>query len=126
MTLNTPDGELSQFLSCTTERGARSDHHRACPRQSRVRDTGSGYFQYFNSELARYGWRATNPRRGFYSFNLGNWHIVALNTNCSDSGIDCVLIEKTWLEADLQADDHTCELAIAHHATLAGPGSWQA
>ncbi len=75
----------------------------------------AGYFQYFSSVLTQYGSTATDPRKGYYSFNLGDWHIVALNTNCSVSGISCTE-ERSWLKADLQADDHLCELAIAHHS----------
>ena len=114
-----PHGELSQFLSSYDPTwGAFRSITAPVPGNHEYETPGAaGYFQYFNSVLTPYGWRATNPRRGFYSFNMGSWHIVALNTNCSDSGIDCA-IEKTWLEADLQADDHTCQLAIAHHAKI--------
>lgn len=81
----------------------------------------AGYFQYFSSVLAQYGSTATDPKKGYYSFNLGDWHIVALNTNCSVSGISCST-ERSWLSADLQADTHRCELVFAHHAnsSLAG------
>src|SRR5262245_22737986 len=41
----------------------------------------SGYFDYFNGAGADSG-RAGHRSRGYYSFNLGAWHIVALNSNC--------------------------------------------
>jgi len=87
----------------------------------------AGYFQYFGSVLSAYGSTATDPKKGYYSFNLGDWHIVALNTNCSVSGVNCSA-ERSWLKSDLQADGHRCELAFSHHPTksfaqvLAGAG----
>lgn len=74
----------------------------------------AGFFQYFSSVLSPYGSTATDPKKGYYAFNLGDWHIVGLNTNCSVSGISCAS-EKSWLKADLQADGHVCELGFAHH-----------
>ena len=74
----------------------------------------AGYFQYFSSVLSPYGSTATDPTKGYYAFNLGDWHIVGLNTNCSVSGVNCTS-ERSWLKSDLQADGHLCELAFAHH-----------
>ena len=37
------------------------------------------YFDYF-------GWRA-EPRRGYYAYDRGSWHIVALNSNCDRTGL---------------------------------------
>jgi hypothetical protein len=38
--------------------------------------SGSGYFRYW-------GKQAGDPEKGYYSYDLGTWHIVVLNTNCS-------------------------------------------
>ena len=72
----------------------------------------AGYFQYFNSVLSAFGPTATDPAKGYYSFNLGDWHIVAINSNCF--AIDCPA-ELSWLQQDLAADTHLCELAFYHH-----------
>jgi hypothetical protein len=64
----------------------------------------SGYYTYF-------GARAGDPSKGYYSFNLGDWHIVALNTECKQ--INCAA-ERTWLKADLDADTHTCDALLWH------------
>ena len=39
----------------------------------------AGYFRYFGS-------RAGNPAKGYYSFDVGSWHVVALNSNCGAAG----------------------------------------
>jgi 3',5'-cyclic AMP phosphodiesterase CpdA len=71
----------------------------------------SGYYQYFGS-------RAGSSSKGYYSFNIGDWHVVALNTECSQ--IDCSA-ERTWARNDLNADTHLCEMAIYHRTKSAWP-----
>jgi hypothetical protein len=74
-------------------------------------DDAQGYFGYF-------GEAAGNPSEGYYSYNLGGWHIVALNSNlCLKIG-GCHLLspQVRWLKADLAAnDDKDCTLAYMHH-----------
>ena len=72
---------------------------------------GAGYYAYFGAAA---GVRA----KGYYSFDIGDWHVVALNTECKD--IDCAK-ERSWLEADLAADTHLCEVAIYHRAGVLWP-----
>ncbi len=75
----------------------------------------SGYFQYFSAVLSPYGKAATDPSKGYYSFNVGDWHVVALNSNCSRSGVSCTA-QQSWLKSDLQSDSHLCEIVFFHHA----------
>ncbi len=82
--------------------------------------TAAGYFQYFGA-LAGPSPTPSNPE-GYYSFNVGTWHIVALNSNCSDSGgcVDGVdgnttLAQTQWLQSDLAANPSSCVLAMWHH-----------
>jgi acid phosphatase type 7 len=73
--------------------------------------TASGYFTYFGSSAGS----------GSYSYDLGSWHIISLNSNCSDSG--CSDLEEgttssaqvSWLQNDLAAHQHQCTLAYWHH-----------
>jgi acid phosphatase type 7 len=73
--------------------------------------SASGYFSYFGAAAAG----------NYYSYNLGSWHIVALNSNCSDSGCGDSLggttssAELSWLQADLAAHPNQCTLAYWHH-----------
>lgn len=69
----------------------------------------SGYFSYF-------GAAAGDPARGWYSFDLGAWHVVALNSNCSQiGGCGTGSAEEQWLKADLAAHPGACTLAFWHH-----------
>ncbi len=71
----------------------------------------TGYFQYW-------GKQAGDPGKGYYSFDLGDWHIVALNTNCNAHGLGgCAegSPEETWLKQDLAGHPNACILAYGHH-----------
>ncbi len=69
----------------------------------------AGYFDYF-------GAAAGDPKKGFYSFELGAWHIVALNSNCSQvGGCHAGSPQETWLRQDLKANPTACTLAYWHH-----------
>jgi hypothetical protein len=70
-----------------------------------------GYFGYF-------GAAAGNPSQGYYSFDLGNWHVVGLNSNCTKIAGGCAAGggQETWLRADLAAHAGQCILAFDHHA----------
>ena len=69
----------------------------------------SGYRSYFGAsgKSALPG----DVLNGYYSYNVGSWHVVALDDNCDQ--VDCTA-ERSWLERDLAADTHTCELAYEH------------
>ncbi len=65
----------------------------------------TGYYGYFGSLAGPSG-------RGYYSFDLGNWHIVSLNSNISMSAGST---QEQWLRADLAASTKPCTLAYWHH-----------
>jgi acid phosphatase type 7 len=74
----------------------------------------SGYFQYFKG--------AAGPSmRGYYSYDLGSWHLIALNSNCSDAACGnyqsgkVSQAEVRWLQGDLAAHPNQCTLAYWHH-----------
>jgi hypothetical protein len=70
----------------------------------------SGYFGYFGSA-------AGDPSKGYYSYDLGEWHIVALNSMCEKvGGCGATSPMVSWLKQDLAAnDDKACTLAYFHH-----------
>lgn len=71
--------------------------------------TASGYFTYFGSI-------AGDPAKGYYSYDIGAWHIIALNSMCSSvGGCDAGSPEELWLKADLAAHPTMCTLAYWHH-----------
>ena len=68
-----------------------------------------GYFGYF-------GEAAGDPVMGYYSYDLGDWHIVAINSNCGKlGGCESGSPQEQWLRADLAAHPARCTLAYWHH-----------
>ena len=68
----------------------------------------SGYFNYF-------GAAAGDPAKGYYSYDLGAWHIIHLNTECIEiGGCTAGSPEEQWLRADLAAHPALCTLALGH------------
>lgn len=112
-------GEYAQFLaSYHPTWGAFRDISAPVPGNHEYETANAaGYFQYFDSVLSGYGSSATDHTRGYYSFDLGDWHIVAINSNCSH--VSCSA-QKSWLRSDLAADDHLCELVFYHHVKNKG------
>jgi len=70
----------------------------------------TGYYGYF-------GAAAGDPSRGYYSYDLGAWHIIVLNSNSSCTTISCAAgsPQDTWLRAELQSHSNVCTLAYWHH-----------
>jgi hypothetical protein len=68
----------------------------------------AGYYGYFGSA-------AGNPSQGYYSYNIGGWHMIALNTQCSSAGgCSSNSPQYKWLQSDLAADTSPCTLAYYH------------
>jgi hypothetical protein len=69
----------------------------------------TGYFGYFGSLAGPAG-------TGYYSYDLGGWHVVVLNSNCSAvGGCQAGSTQEQWLRADLAAHPATCTVAYWHH-----------
>jgi len=64
----------------------------------------AGYFGYFGAAAGPSG-------RGYYSFDLGSWHIISLNSEVSMSAGSA---QEQWLRADLAASTKQCTLAYWH------------
>lgn len=75
----------------------------------------AGYFDYFNGPGVQTG-RAGERGKGYYSFDVGTWHLIAINSNCSAiGGCGAGSPQEQWLRADLAAHSNTCTLAYWHH-----------
>ena len=131
-------GSWGRFLPIT--RPVPGNHDYGLHRR-RFDPDAEGYFTYFGDVLGRLGPAATDPSRGWYSFDLrvrnrrtrraGRWHLVALNTMCA--GLlaevigwrgDCAPRSEQlrWLRRDLRANATSCTLAFFHYP-LFGSGS---
>lgn len=75
----------------------------------------AGYFDYFNGSGNQTG-AAGDRSKGYYSYDIGTWHLIALNSNCAPAG-GCTAgsPQEQWLKADLAAHPTTCTLAYWHH-----------
>src|SRR6266487_2787433 len=68
----------------------------------------AGYFNYFGSAAGK-------PGQGYYSYDIGTWHLIAINSNCGDAGgCSPTSPQGQWLEADLAAHSNFCTLAYWH------------
>jgi hypothetical protein len=76
--------------------------------------SGAGYCVYFGAAA-----HCKNRRQGgaaFYSFDVGDWHVVVLNSNCDAAGgCDVGSPQYQWLANDLAANPRACTLAAWHH-----------
>lgn len=72
----------------------------------------AGYFDYF-------GERAKPAQHGYYSFELGAWHVIALNSTLRGSEFATQL---AWLKDDLDRHPSACTLAYWHHPAFSSGG----
>jgi hypothetical protein len=95
---------------------------------------GNGYFAYFNGHdqagtpnAEGQAGEDTSTSQGWYSYDLGHWHIISLNIECNSAAFnnDCsttdggVLAgETSWLAQDLHNDHSECTLAYWHQPTF--------
>ncbi|MBQ0978822.1 DNRLRE domain-containing protein [Micromonospora sp. M61] len=100
-------GTASQFSSYYEPTwGRHKTRTRPSPGNHDYNTSGAtGYYNYFGTSAGPSG-------RGYYSFDLGNWHIVSLNSNISMSAGST---QEQWLRADLAANSKPCTLAYWHH-----------
>ena len=68
-------------------------------------ENAAGYFNYF-------GLRAGEPDKGYYSYDLGTWHVIVLNSNLS---VKPGSPQDQWLREDLAAHPVACTVAYWHH-----------
>lgn len=113
-----PNGSLAVYGSCYEPTWGRAkERTRPAVGNHEYRSDAVGYFSYF-------GATAGDPSRGYYSYDLGSWHIIVLNTNSilGADALDCARVscaagsaQELWLQQDLAASRATCTLAYWHH-----------
>ena len=105
-----PSGRAQDFRDCYGPTwGSFKDRTRPAPgNHDWVTKDLKGYLDYFGSAAAPDG-------KPWYSYDLGAWHIVVLDSTCGKTG-GCGKgsAQGTWLAADLAASDARCTLAIWH------------
>ena len=109
------NGSTEQFETCYESTWGRHKHRTyAVPGNHEYRSyLGKPYFAYF-------GERAGPKDRGYYSFDLGAWHIIALNSNIKAGRKSKQL---RWLRADLEKTTARCILAFWHYPVFSSGGN---
>jgi len=112
-----PDGSERDFALCFTPSWGDSAKRiisriRPSPgNHEHETDEAAPYYKYF-------GDRAGSPRKGYYSYDLGEWHVVVLN---SEIVVNRVFSDKEradqeeWLREDLKGSSKKCTVAYFHH-----------
>ena len=78
------------------------------PRPDSVKNA-DGYFGYF-------GAAAGNPAKGYYSYTLGSWLVIVLNTGTeAPAYIAAGSTQEQWLRAELASHTQQCVVAMFHH-----------
>ncbi len=103
-----PDGSKENLACYDKTWGRVKARTRPAPGNHEFHAAGARpYFAYFGA--------AAGPKDGYYSYELGTWHILALNSECKDiGGCDAGSREVRWLRADLAAHPAACTLAYFH------------
>ncbi len=103
-------GAIATFRACFEPAwGRHLSKIRPAPGNHEYGDRGAaGYFQYFGA--------AAGPARlGYYSFDLEDWHLISLNSNCHQVACGEGSEQLEWLKKDLAQHRTTCTLAYWHH-----------
>ncbi len=104
-----PNGAPEDFKCYDKTWGRVKDRTRPAVGKHEFHSTGASYYvQYF-------GAAAGDPKAGYYSYELGAWHVVVLNSECKEvGGCKAGSPEEKWLRADLAAHPVGCTLAYFH------------
>jgi len=105
-----PRGTAEEFADCyepswgpfrSRTRPAAGNHDYATP-------GAAPYFGYWSSLAGLAG-------AGYYSYDLGSWHVIVLNSNCRFVPCHPGSLQQTWLRKDLAQHRTRCTLAYFHH-----------
>ncbi len=119
------DGQLWKFQrSFDRSWGRLKPLIRSVPGNHEYGDPGAaGYFDYFNGPGRQTG-PAGDRSAGYYSFDIGTWHVIALNSECRHIGGCGVRSPQIrWLTTDLAAHpEAACTVALWHRPTFTSGG----
>ena len=113
-----PDGSKENFECYDRTWGKVRSRTRPAPGNHEFHSSGATpYFDYF-------GAAAGDPKTGYYSYELGAWHIIVLNSECPDvGGCEAGSPQGKWLRADLSAHPTGCKLAYFHKPLFSSGGA---
>jgi len=114
-----PDGTDENFAKCYEPTWGRfKDRTRPAPGNHEYHSDGaSGYARYF-------GEAAGDPKKAYYSYDLGTWHVISLNSECAQvGGCDQASPQGQWLKQDLEQHKNGCIVAYFHKPLFSSGGS---
>ena len=102
-----PDGSTSDYSGCyNSSWGRHKPRTRPAPGNHEYYSAGAApYYAYF-------GVLAGDSGKGYYSYTVGTWHIISLNSNIPATPGSP---QEQWLRADLAGHPARCTLAYWHH-----------
>ncbi len=105
-----PDGSAANFRRCydPTWGRAKARTRPAVGNHDYRTEHAKPYYDYFGSA-------AGDRTKGYYSYDLGGWHIVVLNSVCAEVSCSVSSAQNRWLRADLRRSTARCTAALWHH-----------
>jgi hypothetical protein len=101
----TANGTLADFNGCFAWARHKSRMRPAAGDIEYTSNLASGYYSYFGAAAGSFG-------QGYYSYDLGDWHVVVLNSSIATYAGSP---QEQWLRADLAASPRRCTVAIWHY-----------
>jgi acid phosphatase type 7 len=114
-----PSGTAQQFHDCYDPTWGRfKNRTRPSPGNHEFHSGGATpYFDYF-------GAAAGDPLSGYYSYDLRDWHVVVLNSECEEvGGCEAGSTQERWLRQDLEAHPAACTIAYWHKPLFSSGGT---
>jgi hypothetical protein len=110
------DGTLAKFQQVYNTTWGRANQlgHPTPGNHEYLTAAAAGYFDYFNG-IGNSSGPAGSRGKGYYSYDVGSWHLIALNSNCTDVSCASGSPQETWLRSDLAAHPNKCTIAYWHH-----------
>jgi hypothetical protein len=104
-----PNGTATEFANCYDPTWGRfKSRTKPAPGGHDYNTPGAaGYYGYF-------GAAAGDPAKGYYSYDLGSWHVITLNAVCDKVSCNAGDPQEQWLRQDLAAHPTSCTLAVIH------------
>lgn len=104
------EGRMPEYTNCFTASWGRflNRLHPVPGNHDYMTEGGAPYYTYF-------GAAAGEPFKGWYSYDVGEWHIVALNSNCDAVACGPNSAQVAWLREDLAANPARCTMLHWHH-----------
>lgn len=107
--LSNEDGTLYQYQNC---------YQPSWGQYAQMIHPVPGNHDYYSNPFENYylyfGEAAGEPGKGYYSFESGNWHIIALNSNCGAIACGPSSEQADWLRQDLADSSDKCSIAFWH------------